>query len=188
MTSPRADGARRDAAPAPAGGRDRCGDRGARGRVAPWWRSPAPAVTADPTPTGPRRALPSSTTRAHAHHEPRAGRRRAAPTTTTRRSTSTASTRSAPGRSRSSTPTRPTSANGDFGGAPTRTLPTEFWYPAEGAGGGSRRPTPPPTGRTARIHWWCSRTATTSPPTSTRRCSSGGPRPASSWPRRCTRS
>ena len=31
---------------------------------------------------------------------------------------------------------RTTSANGSFGGAPTRTLPTEFWYPAEGASGG----------------------------------------------------
>jgi dienelactone hydrolase len=30
---------------------------------------------------------------------------------------------------------RPTSANGDFPGAPTRTLPTEFWYPAVGAPG-----------------------------------------------------
>jgi dienelactone hydrolase len=28
---------------------------------------------------------------------------------------------------------RPTSPNGDFGGAPTRTLPTTFWYPADGA-------------------------------------------------------
>jgi hypothetical protein len=32
--------------------------------------------------------------------------------------------------------TRTTSANGSFGGAPTRTLPTRFWYPAEGAAGG----------------------------------------------------
>jgi len=32
---------------------------------------------------------------------------------------------------------RSTSANGEFGGAPTRTLPTEFWYPAEGAPGGA---------------------------------------------------
>ena len=31
---------------------------------------------------------------------------------------------------------RTTSANGEFGGAPTRTLPTEFWYPAQGAAGG----------------------------------------------------
>jgi dienelactone hydrolase len=31
--------------------------------------------------------------------------------------------------------TRSTSANGSFGGAPTRTLPTELWYPAEGAAG-----------------------------------------------------
>jgi dienelactone hydrolase len=31
---------------------------------------------------------------------------------------------------------RSTSANGSFGGAPTRTLPTEVWYPAEGAAGG----------------------------------------------------
>ncbi len=30
---------------------------------------------------------------------------------------------------------RTTSANGSFGGASTRTLPTEFWYPAEGATG-----------------------------------------------------
>jgi dienelactone hydrolase len=30
---------------------------------------------------------------------------------------------------------RSTSANGAFGGAPTRTLPTEVWYPAEGASG-----------------------------------------------------
>jgi dienelactone hydrolase len=37
-------------------------------------------------------------------------------------------------------PSRPTSANGDFGGAPTRTLPTEFWYPAEGAGAGRPQP------------------------------------------------
>src|SRR6476646_7709044 len=33
-------------------------------------------------------------------------------------------------------PSRTTSANGDDGGAPTRTLPTEFWYPAAGAAGG----------------------------------------------------
>jgi dienelactone hydrolase len=32
---------------------------------------------------------------------------------------------------------RATSANGSFGGAPTRTLPTEFWYPAEGGAGGA---------------------------------------------------
>src|SRR4051812_28709516 len=31
---------------------------------------------------------------------------------------------------------RATSANGSFGGAPTRTLPTEFWYPAAGTAGG----------------------------------------------------
>lgn len=31
---------------------------------------------------------------------------------------------------------RTTSANGSFGGASTRTLPTEFWYPAAGAAGG----------------------------------------------------
>jgi len=31
---------------------------------------------------------------------------------------------------------RSTSANGSFGGAPTRTIPTEFWYPAQGASGG----------------------------------------------------
>lgn len=29
-------------------------------------------------------------------------------------------------------PTRATSANGSFAGAPTRTIPTELWYPAEG--------------------------------------------------------
>jgi dienelactone hydrolase len=29
---------------------------------------------------------------------------------------------------------RATSANGDFGGAPTRTLPTQFWYPAAADG------------------------------------------------------
>lgn len=32
---------------------------------------------------------------------------------------------------------RPTSPNGSFAGAPSRTLPTEFWYPATGASGGS---------------------------------------------------
>jgi dienelactone hydrolase len=32
---------------------------------------------------------------------------------------------------------RTTSPNGSFGGAPTRTLPTEFWYPAAGAAGGN---------------------------------------------------
>jgi dienelactone hydrolase len=31
---------------------------------------------------------------------------------------------------------RDTSPNGSFGGAPTRTIPTELWYPAEGASGG----------------------------------------------------
>jgi dienelactone hydrolase len=31
---------------------------------------------------------------------------------------------------------RTTSANGSFVGAPTRTLPTEFWYPAQGTAGG----------------------------------------------------
>ncbi|HLM18513.1 MAG TPA: hypothetical protein VK549_11880, partial [Acidimicrobiia bacterium] len=31
---------------------------------------------------------------------------------------------------------RTTSANGAFAGAPTRTLPTEFWYPAQGGIGG----------------------------------------------------
>src|SRR5690242_17535532 len=35
---------------------------------------------------------------------------------------------------------RTTSPNGSFGGAPTRTLPTELWYPAVGASGGA--PTP----------------------------------------------
>jgi dienelactone hydrolase len=30
---------------------------------------------------------------------------------------------------------RPTSPNGDFAGAPSRTLPTEFWYPATGSSG-----------------------------------------------------
>lgn len=30
---------------------------------------------------------------------------------------------------------RPTSPNGDFPGAPTRTLPTKFWYPAAGEAG-----------------------------------------------------
>ncbi len=33
-------------------------------------------------------------------------------------------------------PSRTTSANGAFGGASTRTLPTQFWYPAEGESGG----------------------------------------------------
>src|SRR3954470_15070848 len=33
-------------------------------------------------------------------------------------------------------PSRTTSANGDDSGAPTRTLPTEFWYPAAGGAGG----------------------------------------------------
>jgi hypothetical protein len=33
-------------------------------------------------------------------------------------------------------PSRTTSPNGSFGGAPNRTLPTEFWYPAQGASGG----------------------------------------------------
>ena len=37
-------------------------------------------------------------------------------------------------------PSRPTSANGDFPGAPTRTLPTEFWYPAAGATGAPAQP------------------------------------------------
>ena len=32
-------------------------------------------------------------------------------------------------------PSRPTSANGSYAGAPTRTLPTSFWYPAQGAAG-----------------------------------------------------
>ena len=34
---------------------------------------------------------------------------------------------------------RTTSANGSFGGAPTRTLPTEFWYPAQGVAGGDQQ-------------------------------------------------
>jgi dienelactone hydrolase len=33
--------------------------------------------------------------------------------------------------------TRPTSPNGSFAGAPDRTLPTQVWYPAEGAAGGA---------------------------------------------------
>jgi hypothetical protein len=39
---------------------------------------------------------------------------------------------------------RSTSANGSFGGAPTRTLPTDFWYPAEGAAGGDPIADAPP--------------------------------------------
>jgi dienelactone hydrolase len=34
---------------------------------------------------------------------------------------------------------RPTSRNGSFGGAPSRTLPTEFWYPAQDDGGAPDR-------------------------------------------------
>jgi dienelactone hydrolase len=34
---------------------------------------------------------------------------------------------------------RSTSANGGFAGAPTRTLPTQFWYPAQGDGGAPDR-------------------------------------------------
>lgn len=36
--------------------------------------------------------------------------------------------------------TRSTSANGDFAGAPTRTLPVQFFYPAEGDAGGASTP------------------------------------------------
>ena len=39
---------------------------------------------------------------------------------------------------------RTTSPNGSFGGAPTRTLPTEVWYPAEGPGGGAPTADAPP--------------------------------------------
>jgi dienelactone hydrolase len=35
---------------------------------------------------------------------------------------------------------RPTSPNGSFAGAPNRTLPTEFWYPAAGSPGDSAQP------------------------------------------------
>jgi dienelactone hydrolase len=41
-------------------------------------------------------------------------------------------------------PSRPTSPNGSFPGAPTRTLPTEFWYPATGADGGAPAADTPP--------------------------------------------
>jgi dienelactone hydrolase len=34
-------------------------------------------------------------------------------------------------------PSRPTSANGSYPGAPNRTFPTSFWYPAQGAAGGA---------------------------------------------------
>ncbi|MFI5054182.1 MAG: alpha/beta hydrolase family protein, partial [Acidimicrobiia bacterium] len=43
---------------------------------------------------------------------------------------------------------RPTSPNGDFAGASTRTLPTQFWYPAEGDAGGE----PHPDGSPDRAH------------------------------------
>ena len=45
---------------------------------------------------------------------------------------------------------RSTSANGDFAGAATRTIPVEFFYPAEGGSRKRRHPsrTPPPTRRT----------------------------------------
>jgi hypothetical protein len=39
---------------------------------------------------------------------------------------------------------RTTSPNGSFGGAPDRTLPTPFWYPADGAAGGGPTPDAPP--------------------------------------------
>src|SRR4051794_9612161 len=39
---------------------------------------------------------------------------------------------------------RTTSPNGAFGGAPTRTLPTKFWYPAEGPSGGVAAADAPP--------------------------------------------
>jgi dienelactone hydrolase len=39
---------------------------------------------------------------------------------------------------------RTTSANGSFAGAPSRTLPTEVWYPATGASGGDPAPDAPP--------------------------------------------
>jgi hypothetical protein len=40
--------------------------------------------------------------------------------------------------------TRSTSPNGSFGGAATRTLPTEFWYPAEGSSAGDPVTDAPP--------------------------------------------
>jgi len=44
-------------------------------------------------------------------------------------------------------PSRGTSPNGSFAGAATRTLPTEFWYPAQGADGGDPvADAPPDTG------------------------------------------
>jgi dienelactone hydrolase len=39
---------------------------------------------------------------------------------------------------------RSTSPNGDFGGAPSRTLPTAIYYPAEGDPGGPAQPDAPP--------------------------------------------
>ena len=39
---------------------------------------------------------------------------------------------------------RTTSPNGSFGGAPTRTLPTEVWYPADGPSGGAPTADAPP--------------------------------------------
>ncbi len=56
---------------------------------------------------------------------------------------------------------RATSPNGSFAGAPSRTLPTQVWYPAEGAAGARRSPTPRPTGVTVRTRWCSSPTATT---------------------------
>jgi dienelactone hydrolase len=41
-------------------------------------------------------------------------------------------------------PSRSTSANGSFPGASSRTLPTEFWYPAEGDAGRAPRAGAPP--------------------------------------------
>jgi dienelactone hydrolase len=39
---------------------------------------------------------------------------------------------------------RTTSANGSFPGAPSRTIPTQFWYPAEGVPGGDPQADAPP--------------------------------------------
>jgi dienelactone hydrolase len=41
-------------------------------------------------------------------------------------------------------PSRTTSPNGSFGGARSRTLPTQFWYPAEGTPGGDPQADAPP--------------------------------------------
>ena len=38
---------------------------------------------------------------------------------------------------------RPTNANGSYPGAPTRTLPTTIWYPAEGTPGPTEQPNAP---------------------------------------------